>query len=280
MTKTLNIASFNAENFYLLLDQAYSREELEYLDDWTYQSMNTSIYNHNKSRRKITEIAAIILEQDFDLIGLCEIGGLESLRNFNRLYLDNRYECYLYEENSKRGIFVGALVKQELFPSLRALNMSPSFSRNLLKLELGKEGGNLEVFVLHLKSQYGDDHGIEQRIQEVKDLCTLVRQKKCIVMGDFNGVLIRGQNQFEFDSFLELPFYDVLAAVGIPIEERHTHYYFGNGPHFSQLDYIFCTHDIEVLEAEVLEDVVPQSWEERKRLPSDHLFIRARVEIE
>jgi len=251
VTQQLHIASFNAENFYLLLDGDYSREELDALDEASYLAMNSSIYNPNKDRSKIAEIARIIIENNFDLIGMCEVGGLQTLDAFNRIYLENRYDCYLFEENSTRGIFVGALLKKGRFPGARVRNMSGSFSRNLLKLELGKKGGSLEDFALHLKSQ----------------------------RGDFNGILIRGMHQFEFERFLELPFYDVLAAVGIPPAARHTHYYFGGGKHFSQLDYIFCTHDIDVLNAGVIEDAVPQNRDERNRLPSDHIFIRAKIEI-
>jgi len=275
----MHIASFNAENFYLLLDGEYSREELDALDESSYLAMNSSIYNPNKDREKIAEIAKIILENDFDLIGMCEVGGLQTLDAFNRIYLENRYVCYLFEENSTRGIFVGALLKKGRFPGARVRNIPGSFSRNLLKIELGKKGGGLEVFALHLKSQRGDDQGIDFRIDEVNRLCDLVRHRKCVVMGDFNGILIRGIHQFEYERFLELPFCDVLAAVGIPPAERRTHYYFGGGKHFSQLDYIFCTHDIDVLDAGVIEDAVPQNRDERKMLPSDHIFIRAKIEI-
>jgi len=279
VTQQLHIASFNAENFYLLLEGNYGREELDALDEASYLAMNSSIYNPNKDRGKIAEIAKIILENDFDLVGMCEIGGLQTLEAFNRIYLDNRYDCYLFEENSTRGIFVGALLRKGRFPGARVRNIPGSFSRNLLKLELGKKGGGLEVFVLHLKSQRGEDQGIDFRIDEVNRLCDLVRHRKCIVMGDFNGILIRGMHQFEYERFLELPFCDVLAAVGIPPAERRTHYYFGGGKHFSQLDYIFCTHDICVLDAGVIEEAVPQNRDERKMLPSDHVFIRAKIEI-
>lgn len=280
MKRTLSIASFNAENFYLLLDRDYSREELESLDEQTYLSMNSSIYNPNKNRGKIAEIARIILENDFDLISLCEVGGMQTLAAFNRIYLEDRYDCYLYEENSTRGIFVGALLKKGRFPGVRVSNMKEDFSRNLLRLDLGDEGGGIEVFMVHLKSQRGDDQGIDFRIDEVDRLSALVRTKKCIVMGDFNGILIRGMHQFEYERFLALPFCDVLAAVGVPPSQRHTHYYFGRGKHFSQLDYIFCTHDIEVLDAGVIEDAIPQNRDERFRLPSDHIFIRAVLETE
>lgn len=277
MTESLHIATFNAENFYLLIDGTLDRDGLESLSESDYQAMNGSPFNPNKERGKLAAVASIILRHDFDLVGLCEIGGMETLENFNRLYLEDGYDCYLHEENSTRGIFVGALAKKGRFPGMRAKNVKGAFSRNLLMLDLGRKGAGLRVFIVHLKAQYGEDHGLEQRTAEVQRLCEIVRHRKCLVMGDFNGILIRGHHQFEYESFLELPFYDVLAAVGIPPEKRRTHYYFGNGSNFSQLDYIFCTHDIHVEDASVLEDGIPQNRQERSRLPSDHLFLRAKI---
>lgn len=280
MSRPIHLASFNAENFSLLLNRPYSREELEALDERDYLAMNPSIYNPNKNRAKIAEIARLIVENDFDLIGLCEIGGRETIENFNEMYLDGLYSCHIHEENSRRGIFVGALVKRERFPEARSANVPGDFSRNLLKLSLGESGNGLTVFVVHLKSQHGDDRGIDKRIDEVARLASLIPRRKCVVMGDFNGILIRGQHQFEYEPFLALPLTDVLAAVGVPPSARRTHYYFGKEKSFNQLDYIFCTHDIEILDAGVLEEAVPQSREERMRLPSDHLFLRALIEPE
>ena len=273
----LRVASFNAENFYLLLDAEYTRLELEAIDERDYLAMNSSIFNPNKSRAKIAEIARVILENDFDLVGLCEVGGMETLAAFNRIYLDGRYDCFLHEENSRRGIFVGALLKKGRFPGARARNVSGNFSRNLLRLDLGRSGGGLEVFVVHLKSQYGDDRGIGQRLREVSRLASVVRRRRCVVMGDFNGILIPGQSQFEYDEFLALPMRDVLEAVGVPSESRRTHYHFSPEPSFAQLDYIFCTEDIEVLEASVIEEEIPVNRAMRDRLPSDHLFIQATI---
>lgn len=275
----LSIATFNAENFYLLLDnrKEWTRESLEALDRISYLDMNTSIYNYNKDRTKIALIAAIILERDFDIICLCEVGGMETLSAFNRLYLDGRYDCHLQEENSRRGIYVGLLTKRGRFPRSRSRSVPADFSRNLLRFDAGAAAGGLEIFALHLKSQMGDDFGIGQRLREVEFLARTVRLRNCIVLGDFNGILIRGSSQFEFEPFLALPFTDVLEAVGIPPEERYTHYHFGSGSHFSQLDYIFCTSDIIVLDAGVIEGEIPQNRAERDRLPSDHLFVHATI---
>lgn len=280
MDSPFRIAAFNAENFSLLLDRPYTREELEALPEADYLAMNSSIFNPNKERAKIAEIGAMVLRGDYDVVGLCEVGGRESLAAFNRLYLDGRYEVYLHEENSKRGIFVGALVKRGRFPWVRAANVPGAFARNLLKITLGQERGAIEIFVVHLKSQFGQDRGLEHRIKEIEKLCSLVRPQKCIVMGDFNGILIRGEAQFEYEPFLELPFRDVLEAVGVPAEERRTHYHFGPEPHFTQLDYIFCSHDLHVLEAGVVEGEIPLNKTQRKFLPSDHLMIHATVSWE
>jgi endonuclease/exonuclease/phosphatase family metal-dependent hydrolase len=275
--ETIHLATFNAENFYLLIDPGLGRGELEALGEADYLAMNASIFNPNKERGKIAEIAGIILEQDFDLVCLCEVGGLETLAAFNRLYLADRYECVLHEENSRRGIFVGALIKRGRFPGARARAIHGSFSRNLLRLDLGPEGGELEVLAVHLKAQAGEDQGLEQRIWEVERLAALARPTKCVVLGDFNGILIRGEQQFEYEPFLELPFADVLETVGVPVERRRTHYYFGPAPNFAQLDYIFCTPDIEVLDAGVIEGEIPIDRAQRSRLPSDHLFLRANL---
>jgi hypothetical protein len=96
-------------------------------------------------------------------------------------------------------------------------------------------------------------------------------------MGDFNGILIRGEHQFEFEPLMELPFRDVQEALGIPVTQRFTHFYFGARPNFSQLDYILCSEDIAVLDGGVMADIIPVNYEQRSRLPSDHLFLRASV---
>jgi len=271
------IATFNAENFCLLLDKPYTRGDLEALDEAAYRAMNPSIFNPNKDRRKIADIAKMVLDGGFDVVGLCEVGGRETIEAFNQMYLENRYETYLYEENSTRGIFVGALVKRGRFSWVRSANMPGSFARNLLKLSLGLDRGGIEVFVVHLKSQFGADHGIGHRIKEVEKLAALVRPQKCIVMGDFNGILIRGESQFEYDAFLSLPFTDVLEARGIPADRRRTHYHFGPEPHFTQLDYLFCSNDLAILDGGVVEGEIPLNRAQREFLPSDHLMVWAEV---
>lgn len=273
----IKMATFNAENFYMLLDREYTQEQFEVLAEADYLAMNASIFNPNKALEKIAAIGRTIREHDFDFVGLCEVGGLETLVNFNKHYLESRYDCYLHEENSKRGIFVGALVKKGRFSLVSARNMQGAFSRNLMQVTLQGGGTTLRIYVVHLKAQHGQDLGIEQRIAEVRQLCALVERQRCVVLGDFNGILIRGENQFEYDQFLELPFRDVLEAMDVPAHARYSHFYFKSGPSFSQLDYIFCSADLDVLDGGMVGDLVPLNYEQRRRLPSDHIFLRATI---
>ena len=277
MKRSARVASFNAENFSLLLREISTRRQLHSLTDAEYQAMNTSIYNPNKERRKIQGIAKLILGAGLDVVGLCEVGGRETLEAFNRLYLGSRFDTFLFEENSRRGIYVGALVRKGRFPGVRATNMPGAFARNVLKIDLDTSGGHLQVFVVHLKSQLGSDWGLEHRLKEVAWLSSMVPTTRCIVMGDFNGILIPGQAQFEYEAFLKLPFRDVLEAVGVPVEQRRTHYHFGKEPHFTQLDYIFVSNDLMVPRASVMEAEIPLNREQRNFLPSDHLMIQATV---
>ena len=277
MTPSLRIATFNAENFYMLIDRDYSQEAFESLSNVEYLGMNTSIFNPNKDLGKIADIAGIILAEDFDFVALCEVGGMESLANFNHYYLDDRYECHLHEENSKRGIFVGALVRKGKFTRVRARNMEGDFSRNLLRVSLWAGAVEMQFFVVHLKSLLGQDLGIEKRIREVEEITALVRHRNCVVLGDFNGILIRGEQQFEYEPFLALPFRDVLDALQVPPGSRFTHFYFRGGPSFNQLDYIFCSNDIAILDGGMMADIIPVNFEERSRLPSDHIFLKATI---
>jgi len=274
----LQIATFNAENFYLLLDREYTQEEFSALTDEQVQLMNSSIYNPNKFLDKIAAIAATIRRLELDFVAFCEVGGLETLRNFNRYYLDNQYDCFLHEENSRRGIFVGALVKRGRFDKVEATNVAGTFSRNLLEMRLSWGRHELRVFVVHLKSQGGMENGIDLRVAEVAQLCRKLPWRNCLVMGDFNGIVQREQAQFEFEPFLALPFRDVLEAMGMPLAERVTHYFFWNDkPHFNQLDYIFCSNDVQILDAATVVDFVPESYAERLWLPSDHVMLTAKI---
>jgi endonuclease/exonuclease/phosphatase family metal-dependent hydrolase len=108
----LRVLLLNAENLFLLSDQQFGPEHLK-LDEIQWQKLSTSVYS-NKPLQKAKALAQVILENKPDLILLCEVGGLESLRNFSQLFLNDQYSAALVEGNSNRNIDVGFLVRKDL----------------------------------------------------------------------------------------------------------------------------------------------------------------------
>ncbi len=108
----LNCLLLNAENLFLLSDQELKAEHLK-LDPIRWRSLSTSIYE-NKPLDKLNQLTLVIKKSNPDVIMLCEVGGIESLTNFNRLFLNNAYSPVLIEGNSDRNIDVGYLIKKDL----------------------------------------------------------------------------------------------------------------------------------------------------------------------
>ena len=108
----LKFLLLNAENLFLLSDQKLTAEHLAY-DETRWSRLSTSIFE-NKPLRKAMALAKIIETEDPDIVMLCEVGGLESLQNFNQLFLNGKYSCVLQEGNSKRNIDVGFLIRRNM----------------------------------------------------------------------------------------------------------------------------------------------------------------------
>ena len=254
MELPIRLAAFNAENFSLLLDKPYSRQELDALSEADYLAMNSSILNPNKERAKIAEIGVMVLRGGYDVVGLCEVGGRESLAAFNRLYLDNGYEVYLHEENSKRGIFVGALVKRPVFLGARGKYVG-GFRTKSAQTHRGQERGGVEIFVVHLKSQFGQDRGLEHRIREIEKLCSLVGHKNASSWGTSTA----------FSSPERPSSSTSRSSAAVPrcsrgdrntAEQRRTHYHFGPEPHFTHWQHLLF-NNLQVIEAGVVEEIFP-----------------------
>ncbi len=104
--------SFNTENFFVYLDEIPSKNPRE-MNEIEWQRLSRSTLE-NKQLSKILEIARSIDDLDPDIMMLSEVGGRESLANFSRYFLQDRYAPYLIEGNSDRGIDLGFLVKKSL----------------------------------------------------------------------------------------------------------------------------------------------------------------------
>lgn len=103
---------FNAENLFLYFDEPPGKE-VRLLNEVEWRQLSHSTVE-NKPLKQALEIARSIEELNPDILMLCEVGGRESLSNFSRYFLRDRYVPHLIEGNSDRGIDLGFLVKRDL----------------------------------------------------------------------------------------------------------------------------------------------------------------------
>ncbi|MBC7658949.1 MAG: hypothetical protein H7249_04510 [Chitinophagaceae bacterium] len=109
----LKIMEWNAQDFFLQLEYPVSKSDIDSMTDEQWKLLaRTDV--HLKPLAKIKMIADIITEVSPDVVCFCEVGGHESLEMFARLFLLDRYEAFLVEGNSNRGIESGFLVKRGL----------------------------------------------------------------------------------------------------------------------------------------------------------------------
>lgn len=208
--RRLRIVEFNVENLFILLDH-YTGQKIESVSEKEWQRLSSST-TANKPLQQVKELARAVLELDPDILMLCEVGGRESLANFSRLFLHDRYAPYLIEGNSDRGIDLGYLIKRELgftydllshkhrsidflyphekqslesgYQHLRSARISSHrFSRDVLELRLYEDPGQppaLIVLLVHLKSQLDrnrvDPGGRDRRRAELNKLVHIYQE--------------------------------------------------------------------------------------------------------
>lgn len=208
-TPTFKVAQLNAENLFLYLDETQDRDWRKMTEkEWQKLSRATV---PNKSLTKTLWLADSLLQIDADVICLNEVGGLESIHNFNKLFLGNRYTPLLIEGNSDRGIDIGFLVKTSLnlktdlrshkdrplgfiYPHEEQNNgfykdsqpnkvvRSHYFSRDCAELRILDDSGRPQFFVLlvHLKSKLDPDgidpEGKARRRAEVRTLVEIYNE--------------------------------------------------------------------------------------------------------
>ncbi|MCE3009777.1 MAG: hypothetical protein LW875_04100 [Proteobacteria bacterium] len=208
-TVDLSLMLLNAENLFLLSDSPLQESHLN-LEPHQWSALSTSVFD-NKPLEKCRALAQMITEKNSDIVMLCEVGGFESLANFNRLFLKDHYSPVLIEGNSDRHIDVGFLVRKGLpfyfdlvsnknksinylYPFERESLDNPlvgktaqgapshKFSRDAAELHLFTKDREkpFAIFVLtHLKSRLDptgvDPNGFERRQAELKTLLEIYK---------------------------------------------------------------------------------------------------------
>lgn len=110
--KDLTFLTLNAENLFILSETPLTESHTR-TNEHEWANLSSAIFE-NKPLRKIRGLVAVIEEAAPDIILLSEVGGQESLENFNRLFLQEKYFCALIEGNSDRHIDVGFLIKKDI----------------------------------------------------------------------------------------------------------------------------------------------------------------------
>lgn len=263
----LKLGLFNAENLFLIFDHEVP-PHYQKLNEAQWQKLSNAVYE-NKALSKCTAIAQLIKENDPDIMMLCEVGGVESLNNFNKLFLNNQYHVALLEGNSDRNIDVGFLIKKEvgfffdiasnkhrplnfLYPheslskktGYPVKGQSQFFSRDCVELRLftkTKEQPFMILLLTHLKSRLDperiDPGGTERRSAELrttvdiyKELQAQFPQTPIILAGDMNGYAGKPNTDPEFlPLYNETDLEDVLEIANISIDKRSSFYQIKNG---------------------------------------------------
>lgn len=271
----LKIALLNAENLFLLFDHPPTNDHTK-LDEIQWQKLSTSIYP-NKHLGKLKELARTFKDMDADIILLCEVGGPESLKHFNELFLENKYSTALMEGNSDRNIDVGFLVRKNLpfyfdlatnkhrlinfnYDNERHLKIQPEhkLSRDCAELKLFQRDADkpfLNILLTHLKSRLDpekkDPSGFARRQAELKTVIDITNEVikrnpnvPLILAGDFNGNASAKATDAEFKYLYEnTQLLDVLEVAGLPDERRATFAQVRSGikSEGRQIDFCFLT---------------------------------------
>lgn len=275
----LTFMQLNAENLFVYIDEKKA-VDLSTMDEPSWQALSRASVS-NKPLKKATQLARAIMDIQPDFIAMNEVGGIESLENFNQLFLNSSFNVHLLEGNSNRGIDVGFLVKKGLpfefelishkdrplnflYPHERQLLKPPRshlFSRDCLELRVKaskKESPFLILFVVHLKSKLDpegfDPFGKLRREAEFKSLVSIYKESQRdfpnsdrMVLGDFNGIARKDKTDEEFKTlYLETDLINVLEHLGLEGEWSTTQVQFDRSGRRSllQFDYIFVSEKL------------------------------------
>ena len=304
-TVGLRFCLLNAENLFLLFDKPPTREMTK-ADETEWQRLSTSIFD-NKPLHKAHELARTFKDINPDILMLCEVGGIESLKNFNDLFLNSEYSPILIEGNSDRHIDIGFLIRKGLpfyFDLLtnkkRPINEKGDlFSRDIAELRLFKKDSDKPFFIAllaHLKSRLDpekkDPNGFEKRKAELSTLVQIYQECTeknptipILICGDFNGNASSIDTDEEFKPIYEkTELKDVLEISAVPPEYRATFYFVKTNGRSEgrQIDYCFlnpnASQHLKAGSAKVyrykdeFEFAIdaPQNLDAKLKLPSDH----------
>ena len=253
----LRLVSWNLENWFDKYDDPYRRDEV------------TKPAYVNEARQQ--RCAAVLRELNGDIVALQEVENRFVLQQFVDTHLaDMGYRVVLIEGNDSRGIDcallsklpIDAVTSYQHRQFLGEDGMMQHFRRDLLRVSLGApfEG---DVYVVHLKSQHGDEAADIVREAESAEILRIVQENgagqngyRAVVIGDFNEVP-------------ELPTITQLTEGGLVDPMAGTEKYtYNKEPYLTRIDFALMSGALasEVASAEVINEL----GDHRLETCSDH----------
>lgn len=290
----LRLLQINCLDLFIFLDRPMEKDISEYSEE-EWQSLTVSLRG-NKILDRTKRLATSLLLSNADIICLNEVGGEESLINFNKYFLKNQYNVAMAPGSSNRGIDTGFLVRKGIqfeingFKSMLIKGQPFFFSRTVNHLLIKDQNKSiLNIFGCHLRSKRAgpnDPTTIEIRYNEVKGLTKIINNTfksdptPIALMGDFNGNAGLYNRDFEFDSIYEkTDLRDIHDLTASSEQERYSFVRFEqNDINYCQLDYIFLSKDLHNKITQVKrwlyrtndQDVYVATMNEKIDQPSDH----------
>lgn len=270
----LKFCLINTENLFLVFNQELPAHFI-HMDRNQWQSLSSPSYNI-KPLHKTLEMAKSLLDIDADIIMMTEIGGIESLKNFNQHFLKGLYSPILIEGNSDRHIDVGFLIKKDLpfyydlfshknheidLQIAKEPGQTYRFSRDCAELRLfanNVDNPFLVILLTHLKSPLDPENidfgGVKRRTSEMKACVDIYNNIKTqfpdvpvILAGDFNGHAGRLQTDPEFEViYKKTDLVDIFERAGTPISDRVSYIQIKSGLRADpkQIDYVFLSESL------------------------------------
>jgi len=274
----MKICQWNIENLYLFMDN-YDGEDVSEMSEKEWQDLSRS-QELNKHIQKLEDCSRIIKEIDPDLLMLNEVGGLDSLNNFNHYFLNDKYDIYM--EESQTRIQNAFLVKKGI-PAKFKFIYSKDIKRGISQLEIN----DMKFWLIHLKSMRGSDGdfmGLDSRKSSIQELINK-HTDDVILSGDFNGNI---DSEPEFFGLLEsLKVKSFHESLNSKFMERVSHVGFYPDKKLNQMDYILVPDSVKVINGErylFKNDYgdclgLPDSLSEKKMQPSDHFPLVVEIEL-
>jgi endonuclease/exonuclease/phosphatase family metal-dependent hydrolase len=273
MGKKVRIASFNVENLfnrYALLDQPWAGRDYEKMvqaiDLVSIAGRDGSLVSYETTHIQRNNTAEVILEAEPDILLVCEVENIYTLRIFNHDYLSDYFgQIVLLDGNDPRGIDVGLMVRRgfegritnirthvdELKPGATGavtwgsrpnfgyLANNALFSRDCLDVDIKVGDKTLCVLGNHFKAQDGKTSSNARRKSQadrVLELFSAARADRFpVVLGDLNADV--DKKSAAADSLKDLVKGAGVADAFAKVEKPWTHFY-DSKSEVSRLDYI------------------------------------------